>query len=234
MPRLPEYDFATDPRWRGLQLLGHGYSRVSAIDPDDANYCLKFELPTPTRSRASLRRRLQRALAKRWPWFGDNARELCAWHYLHRRLGDEASNRFVASEGLVETAWGRALRCRIVFDNGDIARSLHSHLAGGSPYPATALCAAVDEFAGFLQHRNLPLFDLNTGNFVVVSGSGGRPRLVCIDAKSVLVSKELLPLSRHVPFLLQRKIARRAARLRRLIQTAPGQPPTLAPSLPGH
>lgn len=234
MSRFPNYDFAADPRWRGLQLLGHGYSRVCAVDPDDANYCLKFELPPHGRSKPGLRRSLQHALARRWPRFGDNALELRAWRYLQRRLGDEAAARFAASEGIVETAWGRALRCRIAHDGDHAARNLHSHLGNGSRYSREALCMAADEFARFLQGRNIPLFDLNLGNFVVVAGDDGQPRLICIDVKSVLASKEILPLSRRIPFLLRRKIARRAERLRRRILAGGDHPPTLAPSASGH
>lgn len=235
MPRLPDYDPAEDPRWHGLHLLGHGYSRLCALDPGDPRHCLKFELPAEGRSRAGGLRHLHRVLAGYWLRFGDNALELRAWHYLARHLGEEAPLRFAASDGIVETAWGRALRCRrVVLDNGRTARNLHSHLVAGSRYPADALCAAVDEFAAFLQRRRIPLFDLNPGNFVVVPGPAGQPRLVCVDAKSVLAGKEFLPLSRRIPFLLQRKIARRAARLHQHIQAAPAHPPTLAPSLPGH
>lgn len=234
MPR-PQQDPPASPetRWQGLELLGRGYSRRCVVDPRDPGRCLKFELADPGKRPPGPLRRLRLALARRWPRFGDNARELRAWRWLQRRLGAEAAQaRFAPVEGLVDTPWGPALRCRLVrLPDGRPAPNLHAFLAGRSDWQVEDLCAAVEDFAAFLRRERLPLFDLNPGNFVVVPGDGGHPRLVCVDAKSVLASKEVVPLSRHVPSLRERKITRRAARLcRRLREAAP----TLAPAATGH
>jgi hypothetical protein len=70
------------------------------------------------------------------------------------------------------------------------------------------------------------LFDLNAGNFVVVP-HGDQVRLICIDAKSVVSGKEILPFSRWSKRLMRRKVARRAQRLRERIRAALQDGPNL-------
>ncbi|MFT4256597.1 MAG: YrbL family protein [Pseudoxanthomonas sp.] len=217
---------ANDPRWAGLHVIAHGANRLCAIDPGDPAHCLKFELPADARTRVGARQRLRRWLARHWLRFGENRTELRAWQRLRQRLGDEAGERFAACEGIVATRWGDALCCRCLrLPDGQPARSLYAHLFDGPPeYSADALCAAVDDFERFLIERGIPLFDLNAGNFVVLPAASGI-RLVCVDAKSILSAKEILPLSRWLPGLRRRKIARRAQRLRQRIRAALARPP---------
>ena len=75
------------------------------------------------------------------------------------------------------------------------------------------------DFEAFLLARGIPLFDLNAGNFVVVPAGAGA-RLVCVDAKSTVAGKELVPVSRWIPWLRRRKVRRRAERLRQRIRSA--------------
>ena len=77
----------------------------------------------------------------------------------------------------------------------------------------------MDDFERCLLDRGIPLFDLNAGNFVVVPAGAG-VRLVCVDAKSTVSGKELVPISRWIPWLRRRKIRRRAERLRQRIRTS--------------
>jgi hypothetical protein len=106
-----------------------------------------------------------------------------------------------------------------VRDGGRPAPSLYALLEGVPRWPADALCAAVDDLEAWLLAHRVPLFDLNAGNFVVVEAQG-RPRLVCVDAKSTVSGRALLPLARWIPALGRRKVARRAARLRARIRAA--------------
>ena len=83
-----------------------------------------------------------------------------------------------------------------------------------------------------MAHR-VELFDVNGGNLVVVEpGDGTAPRLACVDLKSTLDQREVVPFSRWFPALGRRKVRRRIARLRnRILATAP--PTCLAPSPQG-
>ena len=205
--------------WEGLDVLARGANRLCARDPLNPAHCLKFELPRAERTNAGLRARLRRWFGRRFPSRGDNAVELRAWQRLRRRHGDALTGRFVASHGIVDTRWGRALRCDCVqLDEGRPAPSLYRCIFGEAGHDPAALCAAVDDFEAFLVARGIPLFDLNAGNFVVVPGDG-RPRLVCVDAKSTVSGKELLPVSRWIPWLRRRKVRRRAERLRQRIRS---------------
>ncbi|MFT3755948.1 MAG: YrbL family protein [Pseudoxanthomonas sp.] len=221
-----------DPRWAKLQVIAHGANRLCAIDPDDPAHCLKFELPVDARTRVGARQGLRRWLARHWPRFDENHVELRAWQRLQQRHGDEIGERFAACKDIVATRWGEALRCRCLrLPDGQPARSLYAHLFNGpaeyapAEYSADALCAAVDDFEHFLIERGIPLFDLNAGNFVVLPAAAG-VRLVCVDAKSTVTGKEILPLSRWLPGLRRRKIARRAQRLRQRIRDAFARPPS--------
>lgn len=211
---------AAPDRWHGFELIAPGTHRICVRDPDDARYCLKFERPPHERPPAGPRERLRRRLAQRFPRFGDNAAEWRAWRRLHARFGDAIDARFARCTGLVATPHGLALRQRCVTDaDGRPAPSLFALLAAPSPFDPDRLCEAVAAFERWLIEHRVPLFDLNAGNFVV-AGDAAAPRLVCIDSKSLAAGKEIVPLSRLVPALMRRKIARRAERLRRRIREA--------------
>jgi hypothetical protein len=194
---------AAPDRWHGFELIAPGTHRICVRDPDDARYCLKFERPPHERPPAGPRERLRRRLAQRFP-----------------RFGDAIDARFARCTGLVATPHGLALRQRCVTDaDGRPAPSLFALLAAPSPFDPERLCEAVAAFERWLIEHRVPLFDLNAGNFVV-AGDAAAPRLVCIDSKSLAAGKEIVPLSRLVPALMRRKIARRAERLRRRIREA--------------
>ncbi|MET0756266.1 MAG: YrbL family protein [Pseudoxanthomonas sp.] len=206
--------------WQGLEIISRGANRLCARDPLDPTHCLKFELPPAERTRVGVRQNLRRWLARRFPWLGENETELRAYRRLRARLGTGTEGRLAACHGLVVLRQGKALRCDcVVLENGEPARSLYHHLFVDPLYPATALCEAVDSFEAWLLDNGIPLFDLNAGNFVVVPQTD-RIQLVCIDAKSTLSGKEILPFSRWSRGLLRRKVARRARRLRERIAAA--------------
>lgn len=225
---------ATDEYWNGFRVISRGANRVCARDPDDPARCFKFELPPGDRTRVGRRQRLRRWLALRFPALGENRTELRAYRRLRQRLGAALDGRMAACHGLVDTAAGPALHCDCVLqDDGQPASSLYRHLFIQPAYPAGPLCAAVDAFEAWLLANDVPLFDLNAGNFVVV-GPAAAPRLVCVDAKSVLSGKEILPLSRWSRRLMHRKLARRCQRLRERIRAALAGAPAATATLAGR
>ncbi len=215
---------ALGQHWRDLDILARGANRLCARDPEHADRCLKFELAAQERTRVGMRARMRRAFARVLPALGENATEWRAWRRLRARIGTPVREVFAQCEAIVATRWGRALRCELVRQSdGTPARSLYSHLFDGTACTADALCAEVDRIEAWLLRHRVPLFDLNAGNFVV-GGSAAQPRLICIDAKSVLAGKEILPISRWSATLMQRKIGRRAERLRQRIRHALAEP----------
>lgn len=231
-------------------VLAVGANRLCVIDPKDPRFCLKYERPLRERTRVGLRQALRRRLGQWWPALGDNRSEWRAYRRLRARLGSRIDGVFAACHGIVDTAHGPALRCDCVRDaDGTPAPSLYRCLFGPSDgerlgeafgneirdareiayrYDADALCAAVDRMEAWLLEHHVPLFDLNSGNFAVVAderpaaedGPAIVPRFVCVDAKSLVAGKELLPISRWVPALMRRKLRRRAQRLRQRIRDA--------------
>lgn len=211
---------AGSAHWRGLRVVARGANRVCVIDPDLPGHCLKYPLPPDPAARRSLRHRLRALLARLAPWRGGNRLELRAWRRLHARLGDALHARVARCVGLVDTPHGPALRCELVTGADQApAPSVYACLFGAARgrYGAEALCAAVSRFEAWLHEAAVPLFDLNSGNLVAVERAG-RVELVCIDVKSVLENKEIVPFSRWSRRLARRKIARRAERLRRRIR----------------
>jgi hypothetical protein len=206
--------------WQGLQVISRGANRLCARDPGDPSYCLKFELPVAERTRVGARQRMRRWLAIRFPRFGENETEWRAYRKLRARLGAGTDAYLAACHGLVSMPHGKALRCDcILLDDGTPAPSLYRCLFEEPRYPAEILCAAVDVFEAWLVRHRIPLFDLNAGNFVVLP-QGDQVMLVCIDTKSILSGKEILPFSRWSRSLMRRKIQRRAQRLRQRIRAA--------------
>ncbi|HEY5972468.1 MAG TPA: YrbL family protein [Pseudoxanthomonas sp.] len=206
-----------NPDWQGLEIISRGANRLCARDVATPRYCLKFELPAAERTKVGTRQAFRRWLARHFAFLGENHTELRAYRKLRERLGDRTEGALAACHELVATRWGPALRCDCVLqENGNPARSLYHHLFEDRRYPAAALCGAVDRFEGWLLRHDVPLFDLNAGNFVVVARDGAL-ELVCIDTKSVLSGKEILPFSRWSRRLMHRKVARRCQRLRQRI-----------------
>ncbi len=209
--------------WQGLQIISRGANRLCARDPSDPSKCLKFELPAAERTQVGVRQRLRRWLAARFPYLGENETELRAYRKLRTRLGADTDAYLAACHDLPSMPHGKALRCDcVLLEDGTPAPSLYHCLFREPRYPAEALCAAVDVFEAWLIRHEVPLFDLNTGNFVVLP-HGDQVRLVCIDTKSVLSGKEILPFSRWSRSLMRRKIQRRAQRLRQRIRGALGE-----------
>lgn len=221
LPRESAQGFSDDGRhWRGMPVVARGANRVCVVDPDLPGHCLKYPLPADPSLQRPLRHRVRDAWAALRPSRQANALELHAWRQLHARLGDRLNSHVAPCVGLVDTSAGRALRCTLVTDaDGTPAPSLYALLFGEARgrYPADALCEAVARYEAWLHAHAIPLFDLNSGNLVVVERAG-RPELVCVDVKSVLGGKEVLPLSRWSRRLMHRKIARRAERLRARIR----------------
>jgi hypothetical protein len=229
---LPIHPAAAEPgkagHWQGLQVLARGSNRLCAIDPDSPDYCLKFELPRHERRDAGMRQKAWRWLAARLPSLGDNHSELRAWRRLRARLGAATDGVLAEVHGVESTPWGNALRCDCLrLTDGSPARSLFHHLFEDPCYSAEDLCVAVDRLEHWLLLHEVPLFDLNAGNFVVQPRADGL-HLVCIDVKSVVRGKEIVPVSRWIRPLGQRKINRRATRLRQRINAALPDPPQLA------
>lgn len=215
-----------------MTVIGRGASRVCVVDRRDSAHCLKFMLPLHERSRVGLRQRLRRWLAAR-RGRDDNALEMKGWLWLAERVPAEELDGHVATcLGLLPTAWGHALCCeRVRQADGTTAPSLNELIAAGVPCGSTALCAAVDAFEQWLLQHRIPLFDLNGDNLRVLD-AGHQPRLVCVDAKSIVSGRELIPLSRRMPPLRRRKLGRRAERLRQRIRAA--QATTVASRPPPH
>ena len=203
-----------DPaRWNGMVVVSRGANRICVRDPGSPAHCLKYVLQPDGVARASATRRLRERLTGT----GDaNLTELRAWRHVRPRTDGTEPWRLAASEAIVGTPAGPALRCELVREaGGDPAPSLHQLLDAGAldPEARRTLAGAVTRFEAWLQRQGIPLFDLNSGNLVRIHREG-RPELVCVDLKSVLARKELLPLSRWSRRLMHAKIARRADRLR--------------------
>jgi hypothetical protein len=220
-------------------ILAFGANRVCIVDPEDSRYCLKYERSLRERAPVGAREALRRRLGLWFPMLGDNRSELRAYRRLRERLGAATDGVVAVCHSIVVTAHGPALRCDCALGaDGTPAPSLYhclfSDAANDRRYDADALCLAVDRMEAWLLQHRIPLFDLNSGNFVVVENRGDdgatRLNLICIDLKSMISSKEILPISRWIPALMRRKIQRRAARLRQRIREAPVSSPKTANS----
>lgn len=215
-----------------MRVIARGANRVCVLDPELPGHCLKYELRPEPGMRRYWRRRLRHYLSQVFPGLGLNATELTAWQRLHARMGDALEEHAAPCIGLIQTHAGPALRSRLVTGaNGRPAPTIAMLLAPGPPaMDPVSLGWALDRFEAWLLAHRIPLSDLNAGNLAVVERDG-EPWLICVDLKSTLSGRELVPLSRWSWALMQRKIIRRCQRLRQRIGACPGG--TALADLPG-
>ena len=207
--------------WNGYRVVAKGAFRICLESPDDPNLLLKFSMNDPRTP--SLRARVRRWWARRAPHRLENAIEWRAWETFIKPLPSAHQQHFARCVGLIDTDIGRALVVeRVCHWDGKAAPSLMEVMAHRGPYAPRELCLIVDALVAVLRQHRIPLFDINPQNLVVCEQPEGL-RLVCIDLKSALISKELLPISRMVPMLREKKLLRRAERLRRRILAAWGE-----------
>lgn len=206
-------------KWQGYDIIGKGANRVCVIDPLDAHYCLKFTLPHTEKSAKNWRQLLRQLLNHRLSIFDENAIEWHAYQRLHQRIGQDLQGKIAACIALEQHPEGMALKCEYIQQgNNHPAPSIyHLITQQKNTYTATQLCLAVDVFIDWLLYWRIPLFDINAGNLVVVENDAQDIHLVCIDVKSSLIGKELLPISYWSKFLMKRKILRRSERLKQRI-----------------
>jgi hypothetical protein len=218
-------------QWHGMRVIARGANRICVLDPDLPGHCLKYELQPVPGMRRYWRRRLRHAISRRLPGLGLNATELAAWQRLHARLGKTLEEHVAPCVGIVHTPAGLALRARLVADaEGGAAPTIAALLADGSTtFDFNALARALDGFQAWLLADRIPLSDLNAGNFAVVCREG-EPQLVCVDLKSTLSGRGLVPLYRWSWTLMRRKILRRCERLRGQLEAAAGGDPLADPT----
>ncbi len=206
-------------QWSAADVIGKGANRICVRDVQDPAICLKIDLPKHQRSVKNFRQRIRRELSDRLSLFNENYIEWQAYQSLVQRLGHDILDPYMARcISLDASAQGLILRCELVQSaDGQIAKSLFHYMQHPDEMNPDALCAALDQFQAWLIKYNIPLFDLNSGN-LVVQRDGEQLQLKCIDVKSVLRSKEIIPVSYWFKKLMHNKIKRRIARLKVLIQ----------------
>ena len=211
-------------RWHGMRVVARGANRICVLHPGMPGDCLKYELRPVPGIRRYWRRLLRHYLSQVFPGLGLNAKELLAWQRLHARVGGALDEHAAPCIGLIQTPAGPALRSRLVVDaSGEPAPTIAMLLEPGPlAMDPVSLGWALDRFEAWLLAHRIPLSDLNAGNLAVVERDG-EPWLVCVDLKSTLSSRELVPLSRWSWALMQRKIIRRCQRLRQRIGACPGE-----------
>lgn len=201
------------------EYLGAGANRYCVISPSDPQVCLKIDLPPEQRQIKNFRQKIQRFLSAHFYRFNENYIEWSAYQRLKRRIDEHELHQFIASCLKLEVVHAQLiLSCELIRDEqGEVSLSLHHYLKHQIPLNIEAVCHSIDQLTDWLIQHNIPLFDLNSGNLVVQHHRGGL-RLKCIDVKSTLKSKEIIPWSYWSDFLMHKKLRRRAERLKQLIQ----------------
>lgn len=186
--------------WNGYQVIAPGKHRICVQDPYFTDRCLKFENDIGS---------------------GLNHLEQRAYQQLKTKLSPEDMNWFSRCYGFRETPYGKALQCeKVTNHDGSTARSLHDYIVTGQvPHPERVI-RQLHRFKRLLANNKIPLFDLNAGNFLVTYNQVGGIYIHCADSKSVIQGKELIPFSRWLPYLLEKKVERRMKRLVEKINTA--------------
>lgn len=184
-----------------IETIGHGANRYTIVHPLNAAHCLKLPVDAQPRSRL-------------------NQLEFTAYQILmSKQLLSETF--FVQCFGLIETNLGQALEVeRLFLAHHQPAVSLYDWLQSEklqAQYQVQHIVQMIDQFTDFLVQHDLPIFDLNSGNFMLCQ-QHGRLLLKYVDVKSLLQSKEIIPVSRWFKRLMHKKIKRRSARLKTLVK----------------
>lgn len=211
---------AHEEQYAPAQIIGKGANRICVRDLQDSNVCLKIDLPKHERRVKNFRQHVQRQLSDRFAVFNENYIEWHAYQSLVKRLGHEIVDRYIAQcLSLAPSTQGLILRCELIQSaDGEVAKSLFYYMQQQQQLlDAQMLCTALDQFQDWLIQYNIPLFDLNSGN-LVVQRDGKQLQLKCVDVKSVLRGKEIIPVSYWFKKLMHKKIKRRIARLKDLVR----------------
>ena len=208
-----------DLEYTAAAIIGKGANRVCVRDRTDVNVCLKIDLPKHEKTVKNLSQKLRRELSDRVLIFNENYIEWSAHQQLLQRLEPELLHQyFAACLGLERVEKKLALRCELVrSDGGEIASSIYHYIHQQQPLDQAKLLAELDAFEAWLIQHDIPLFDLNSGN-IVIQHIGQELKIKCIDIKSTLRSKEIIPVSYWSKTLMHRKIKRRMGRLKALVQ----------------
>lgn len=203
------------------RVISSGANRVCVQSPDDKDVCLKFECPDPSRKSGSLRRVLMRFFYGFFNVEVNNALEYKAYSKLKREIGEpQVKHRFAECYGFVSFPEGRALASQLIRNSdGSRAVPLSNIDSLKTAFSLSEILSSIDELSEFLIKNNIPLFDINTGNLVVVDKNES-PFLVVVDAKSIFNRRELIPLSSFVNYLMHKKILRRVGRLKNIIENS--------------
>ncbi|WP_436915164.1 YrbL family protein [Acinetobacter gandensis] len=186
-----------------IECLGRGANRYTIVHPENNARCLK--LPTHATQGANL-----------------NQLEYQAYQQLAARAL-QSDVFFVQCYGLLDTNLGQALEVeRLFLPNQKPAQSLYQWLQDKSlqqDYPVHVIVEMIEQFTGYLIENDLPIFDLNSGNLMLCEHHN-QLALKYVDVKSLLQSKEIIPISRWFKGLMHRKVKRRAERLKQRILSA--------------
>lgn len=200
--------------YKGYKLISRGINRVCVECPENKNICYKFEFPDIKRKQKkenifTFFRRKNRE--------ENNFLEYKAHLKLNKILNGKKHERFPRCDGFVDTPIGQALAFEVVKDiSGEVAKSVGVYAEQKKTFSLNQLCASIDELSFFLIENNIPLFDMNIGNLVVVNRIN-KPFLFIIDAKSIMRKRGLVSFSHYIPWLMHKKIRRRSSKLKRII-----------------
>ncbi|MBB3169889.1 YrbL family protein [Simiduia aestuariiviva] len=216
MDRQPASD-KTPVLWHGYEVIAKGANRVCVIDPENTSRCLKFDLPAQE-AKGGRANRWRRFRGEVFPKLALNHIEWRAYQKCLSIAGQSLHNYVATCFGLRHTPHGKALSSEIVLNSdGSIAKPIYTYFDQPTSIDYLDLLDALDELQHFLLRHKIPLFDLNSGNLLVLHCATGRIRVKCIDVKSVGQNKELIPFSRWLVGAMRSKIKRRIERLKQLI-----------------
>ncbi len=204
--------------WNNFTVIARGANRICVEHPDNPKLCIKFDLESE-HAKGGLTNRLRRQWAR---WVPNNSfaeQEHRRFNTLKSRIGSAATEFFTEVVGIVDTQYGKGLVCRRALNSdGTSAQPIHHYYTHENDISLDQLVAAIESFGNCLLQHDIPLFDLNAGNLMVLKNRGNIT-IICVDIKSLGVSKEIIPLSVWFRVFRQKKLTRRIDRLVKAVRS---------------
>jgi len=176
-----------------------GTTRKCFLHPENNNLCIKI----PLINEGKRNKGILKAVHRENKFYLRLKKRNVSWEHLSQYKGD------------VDTNLGRGSVYQLIRDdNGEIATNLEQYLQSKNPLiNSNVLANALDELYAYMQENKVLTTSLLPRN-IVIHQRNGHVKLIIIDD---IGSSEFIPVSQYISFFAEKKIKRKWAKFKEIV-----------------